>query len=294
VAPPDDLIRTCLLPAILPIDVPVDAVLRIHNAGDLPCTNLVLEFELPQALILEQGRRLVERGLLGPDERYDHHIRLRALQPGSCTVALPNFSFKDGAGRPRRYHHRIIDIQVQASDVRPDLSAEPTEAPPPRPASARPLGSIFINYRHDDAGWAADRLAGRLRRHFPRQQVFLDLPSIRPGEDFPRRLDAELESSVALLALIGSQWHTVTTPTGERRIDADGDIVRHEIAVALRRGILVIPVLLGTGTKMPAAGELPPDICALADRKAQTLDRNYFDTGVMEIVFALRRVLQSR
>jgi hypothetical protein len=103
VASLDGLIRTCLLPAILPVDVSVDAVLRIHNAGDLPCTNLILEFELPRALILEQGRRLVEPGRLGPDERYDHRIRLRARETGPCTIALPNFSFKDGTGRPRRY-----------------------------------------------------------------------------------------------------------------------------------------------------------------------------------------------
>lgn len=287
---PDDLIRMCLLPAILPVDVPVDAILRIHNAGDLPCTNLVLEFELPRALTLEQGRRLVERGRLGPDERYDHRIRLRALERGRYTVAILNFSFKDGTGRPRRYHDRIIDIDVLTSDVRLDPSAEPTKASPRRPSSVRPAQLVFISYREVDTGWVADRLVERLRRHFPRQQVFLDRQSLGPGEVFPHRLDAELESSAALLALIGPQWLTVATPTGERRIDADDDFVRHEIAVALRRDILVIPVLLGT--TMPAAGELPLDIRALADRNAIKLDRNHFDAGVMEIAFAIRRVLQ--
>ncbi|MGH4013083.1 MAG: hypothetical protein ACRDSL_03965 [Pseudonocardiaceae bacterium] len=82
----------------------------------------------------------------------------------------------------------------------------------------------------------------------------------------------------------------MTTPNGERRIDADGDFVRHEIAVALKRDILVIPVLLGT--TMPAVVELPPDIRTLADRNAQTLDRNHFDADIMKIVFVIRRVIQ--
>lgn len=289
VANPDDLIQMCLLPAVLSVGVPVDAVLCIHNAGDLPCTNLVLEFELPRALTLEQGRRLVERGRLGPDERYEHRIRLRALEPGPCTVAFPNFSFKDGAGRPRRYHDRTIDVDAEASNVRLDPSAEPTKARVPRLSSPRPARSIFINYRRDEARWHAGRLADCMRRYFPRQ-VFLDRPSIRPGEDFRRRLDAELNSCAALLALIGPQWLTVTTSTGERRIDADGDILRHEIAVALRRGILVIPVLFDT--TMPAAESLPPDIRAMADRQSHTLDDVRFNASALEIVFAIRRVLQ--
>jgi hypothetical protein len=270
--------------------MPVDAILRIHNTGGMPCTNLVVEFELPRALTLEQGRRLVQLRRLDPDERHDHGIRIRALEPGLCTVALLNFSFKDGTGRPRRYRDRTIEIDVQPSGVQLGPSAEPAKAPPPRSSLGRPVPSIFINYRRDDAGWAADRLVERLCRRFSREQVFLDRSSIRPGEDFPRRLDAELESSVAMLALIGPQWLTAASPSGERRIDADGDIVRLEIAVALRRGILVIPVLIGT--TMPAARELPLEIRALADRRAQSLDRDYFDTGVTEIVCALRSVLQ--
>lgn len=174
--------------------------------------------------------------------------------------------------------------------MRLDPSAESTKAPPPRPSSARLARSIFINYRRDDTRWHASRLAECLRRYFPRQQVFLDRPSIRPGEDFRRRLDAELRSCAALLALIGPQWLTAATPTGERRIDTDGDILRHEIAVALRRDILVIPVLFDT--TMPAARELPPDIRALADRQSQTLDPVRFNADVMEIVFVLRPVLR--
>ena len=186
-----------------------------------------------------------------------------------------NFSFQDGTGRIRRYDDRTIDIDVQPS-------APPQQKPPPRPSPARPAQSIFISYRHIDTGWAADPLVKRLCRHYPPQQVFLD-SSISPGEDFRHRLNAELESCAVLLALIGPQWLTVTAPTGVRRIDADGDIVRNEIAVALSRRILVIPVLVDN-TEMPAAGELPAEIRALADHVAQRLTRGNFKADVKKIV----------
>ena len=57
VAPKGDLIRTSLRPATVRVGERVKAVLRIHNVGDRRCTNLVFEFELPQALALDYGRR---------------------------------------------------------------------------------------------------------------------------------------------------------------------------------------------------------------------------------------------
>jgi hypothetical protein len=284
----DDLIRAWLVPATLRVDVSVDAVLRIHNVGDRPCTNLILEFELPQAFTLEQGRRLIQPRRLGSGQWHDHRIRLRAREPGPCSVVFVNFSFKDGTGRSQRYHDRTIDIDVQTAEVQSEPSGQPTKAPPPRPSPARLARSIFINYRRDDTRWHASRLAECLRRHFP-GQVFLDRPLIQPGEDFWYRLNAELQSCAVLLALIGPQWLTVTTLTGERRIDADNDPVRHEIAVALKRGILVIPVLFDT--MMPAAEELPHDIRTLANRQSHILDDVRFNTSALEIVFAIRRAI---
>lgn len=284
VAPADDLIRTSLRPATLRVGERVEAVLRIHNVGDQRCTNLVLEFELPQALALDHGSRQLQPWLqLAPGQWHDHPLDLRARQPGRCAITIVNFSFQDSTGRSRRYYDRTIDIDVQPPAPR-------QQAPPPRPSPACSAQSIFISYRHIDTGWAVDPLVDRLCQFFPPQQIFVDslIPS---GEDFRHRVNAELESCVVLLALIGPQWRTVTTLTGERRIDADDDIVRYEIAVALSRGILVIPVLVDT--TMPAARELPADIRALADRVAQPLTRRNFKTDVKKIISAIRRVLPS-
>jgi hypothetical protein len=60
-----------------------------------------------------------------------------------------------------------------------------------------------------------------------------------------------------LLALIGSQWVTITDEEGKRRLDDPNDFVRLEIEAALQRGVLVIPILV-RGAKMPRLGTCLP------------------------------------
>ena len=43
---------------------------------------------------------------------------------------------------------------------------------------------IFISYRRDDSAGHAGRLFDRLVDHFGRDQVFIDIDTIKPGLDF--------------------------------------------------------------------------------------------------------------
>ena len=58
-----------------------------------------------------------------------------------------------------------------------------------------------------------------LVEHFPAEQVFKDVDSIEPGEDFVERITAAVASCDVLLALIGPQWLTITDENGQRRLD---------------------------------------------------------------------------
>jgi TIR domain len=115
-------------------------------------------------------------------------------------------------------------------------------------------GRIFISYRRQDTAWPAGRLYDALVEHFPAEQVFMDVDSIEPGEDFVERITAVVSSCDVLLALIGRQWLTVTK-NGQRRLDDPKDVVRLEIETALRRKIRVIPILVDD-TPIPVADEL--------------------------------------
>lgn len=154
-------------------------------------------------------------------------------------------------------------------------------------SSNRPA-RIFISYRRADSSWFARWLAERLAGQFGDDAVFQDVESIRPGDDFAAKIEAGIGSCAVLLAVIGPRWLAEESDAG-RRLDDPQDWVRLEIESALRRGILIIPVLVD-GARMPSASELPPSLQSLAGRQAETLSSASFDTrrlvSVLEDVLA--------
>ena len=138
-------------------------------------------------------------------------------------------------------------------------------------------GRIFISYRRQETAWPAGRLYDVLVEHFPAEQVFKDVDSIEPGEDFVERITAAVSSCDVLLALIGPQWLTITDENGQRRLDNPGDYVRVEIETALTRKIRVIPILVDAA-QMPRANELPATLAPLVRRNAVEINPLTFDT----------------
>jgi hypothetical protein len=55
--------------------------------------------------------------------------------------------------------------------------------------------TILISYRREDTAAYAGRLADRLKAHFGRDKVFVDVDTIQPGEDFLEVIDQSLRSS---------------------------------------------------------------------------------------------------
>ena len=76
-----------------------------------------------------------------------------------------------------------------------------------------------------------------------------------------------------------------------RRLDSDDDWVRQEIASALRRDILVLPVLVG-GAMMPRAEDLPENIRGLARKQAAEISDSRWDYDTGEIFKTLARVVE--
>jgi hypothetical protein len=90
---------------------------------------------------------------------------------------------------------------------------------------------------------------------------------LKPGEDYEVALEDVLNSCVALLAVIGPRWSTITSAGGRRRLDDPEDWVRTEISRALARGVHVIPVLISPAI-MPRDAEVPRDLKPLLKRQA--------------------------
>ena len=148
---------------------------------------------------------------------------------------------------------------------------------------------IFICYRRLDSSGHAGRLHDDLVRHFGEEYVFMDLTGIEPGIDFVARLDEAVSSCGVLLAVIGRSWLTTSDPdTGRRRLDDPEDLLRMEISTALRRGILVIPILVG-GASMPQARQLPEDLQPLAQRNFKEITDSRWKYDVSTLVESLDR-----
>ena len=120
---------------------------------------------------------------------------------------------------------------------------------------------VFLSYRRQDAAFQADLLYGELVKAFGREQVFKDVDSIEPGDDFAEAIGRAVSSCTVLLAVIGDRWLVTTDGAGRRRLDDPDDFVRLEIESALRAGVRVVPVLLGA--ELPAVDQLPPTLAPL-------------------------------
>jgi TIR domain len=132
-----------------------------------------------------------------------------------------------------------------------------------------PQTSVFISYRRLDTAAAAAHLHASLARRLGSKNIFRDLATIEPGQDFPSVIDRAIRGTNVLIALIGRRW-LVMGRNRRPRLQDPNDFVRLEIESALRQGITLIPVLVD-GAKMPQRGELPPSIADLADRNAYEL-----------------------
>ena len=137
------------------------------------------------------------------------------------------------------------------------------------------MSGIFISYRRDDSGGYAGRLFDILSTHFGRDHTYMDLDTIKGGDNFAAVIDEKIRQCDVLLAVIGEQWLTIASEGGGRRLEAPGDFVRMEIAKALERKVRVIPVLVG-GATMPREEDLPAELRLLALHQAMDLRDAHF------------------
>ncbi|MGM9489367.1 toll/interleukin-1 receptor domain-containing protein [Ideonella sp. YS5] len=154
-----------------------------------------------------------------------------------------------------------------------------------------PSPQIFLSYRRDDAAGHARAIGGELARRFGADRVFIDVDDIAAGQGFAEVIEQAVVGAAVLLVLIGPRWQGEREGHPSRLFDA-GDFVRREVAVALRRGVRVIPLLLD-GARMPTADELPPDMQALAGRQALEIDHGRYAADVERLQAELQTLLGS-
>lgn len=129
--------------------------------------------------------------------------------------------------------------------------------------------NIFISYRRDDTLGISGRIFDRLAGDFGNRSVFIDIDSIPLGVNFKKHINEKVQSCDIFVPLIGSNW---LGASGERRrIDDPSDFVRLEVEAALKKGMLIIPIIIGDAS-IPNADVLPESLKNLSYINGLSLD----------------------
>lgn len=132
---------------------------------------------------------------------------------------------------------------------------------------------VFISYRHDGGQYLALLLYYMLKVNGIK--VFLDNRSLRAGKFDDQLMDA-IAQSKKLIAII--------SPGSIKRLQEEEDWVRKEISYAIKKGIVIIPVVMEKND-MPKKEELPQDIQGLSkEHGIVNSSVTLFDQVVKELV----------
>jgi hypothetical protein len=145
------------------------------------------------------------------------------------------------------------------------------------------MKTVFISYRREDVAGEARALFNDLVTRLGKGCVFMDVDSISLGRDFRAVLQEILISCDLMLVLIGKDWADMKDEKGRARLEDPHDFVRLEITAALKRDIVVAPVLV-QGAHMPTPEQLPSEISDLAYRNGFELSHNRWGSDVREMV----------
>jgi MoxR-like ATPase len=150
---------------------------------------------------------------------------------------------------------------------------------------------IFLSYRRLDTdghtGWLYDSLCN----YFEKDQIFMDIDSIKGGDDFVTTIENALASCRVLIAVIGRQWNIEVG--GKRILDNPKDFVRIEIARALARNIKVIPLLVGEAP-IPLDDELPTLLKPLLGKQIMKINSKNWKSDVNHLVAVIKEELLKK
>ena len=153
-------------------------------------------------------------------------------------------------------------------------------------------GKIFVNYRRDDEPSAAARVRDGLAAKFGRSNVFFDVDDLLAGQRFDEDLVKALAACEVFVAILGPRWVELLkarAATGERDCE--------EIAAALRRKIVVIPVRVGREGQLaplPRADDLPEDIGDLVLYQKHDVAHERFGRDIAELHEAITIVRRTK
>lgn len=146
---------------------------------------------------------------------------------------------------------------------------------------------VFASYRRTDTAQAAAGLHDCLVRHLRRPEIFMDVASMAPADDWMRQVEEAVRTADWCLVLIGRRW-LERTPSGQLRLDDRADVVRFEVSTAITQGIPTLPITVD-GAPMPSGEELPLAVARLVRFQGETLSTARLDADVQRISAVIKK-----
>ena len=144
-------------------------------------------------------------------------------------------------------------------------------------------GKVFISYRHEDDPSAAARVRDALAASFGKTNIFMDVDSLLAGQRFDEELSKALATCDVLIVIMGLRWMDLLK--SKNVMSGARDYVRVEIAQALKRKIVVVPVRVGREGQLPPlprAKDLPADISDLVQFQMHDVLHEHFGRDIAE------------
>ena len=155
-------------------------------------------------------------------------------------------------------------------------------------------GKVFISYRRDDDPSAAARVRDALAARFGKANLFMDIDSLSAGQRFEAELAKALTACDVFIAIIGPRWMDLLW--AKSQMSGLRDFVRDEIALALKRKLMVVPVRVGRENNLPPlprAKDLPSDIRDLVNYQKHDVVHENFARDIAGLMEAITRARGS-
>ena len=141
---------------------------------------------------------------------------------------------------------------------------------------------IFISYRQNDSSDTVNYLHDVLTRRFGPENVFMDIRSLKGGDELAEVIKSKIRESDVVLVIIGNSW---VSSIKQRQAEGKIDHVRLEVATALkaRPSVRVIPVTVQEAS-FPAESDLPDDMHSLVGLRGNILSVRWWRLDVEELM----------
>lgn len=149
------------------------------------------------------------------------------------------------------------------------------------------MSTIFVNYRRDDVPGDARGIYEALAARFGRSSVFIDVQNLSAGQRYDKKLEAALSTCDVFVAVVGQRWMSLLKARAEA---GHSDHALEEISVALKRGIVVIPVCVGHVSRipeLPRRDELPVEIQDMLLYQKHEISHEHFQRDASDLARAI-------